>query len=168
MQDLNSFVLKARKVKEFFEELEQADDHGDIRIDKLLNLRQSYNLFVPEIEFIDESEREMIADMNEIESYKIEEDEETAESDQGYDAEYLIETEIVEPTMKDSTDCEDFFQTAKSSPKSIEEFKKDSLDEEIVHFEDDGLIFQEVAIENDECITVRNEEYEDNIASHFE
>lgn len=164
MQDLNIFVLKARKVKDFFEELELAEDRGDTSINFLMNLRETFDLPLPDIEFIEESERDLIADMNEIESFNIEEEEEIAESVQDESAEYLIETETIEPEIKEPMECEDSFQEAKTSQKSIRE----SLDEVLVHFEDDGLIFQEVTVDNDECITSKNQEYEDDIASHFE
>lgn len=155
-------MIKARNVSELFDELEQAEQQGEANDEVMLQLRLNYNLSIPEIHFIEEPDADLVEDFTEIECFKLDEGEIINEAE-----EYLIETEDtdLEPEVIES---EELLEEVKAPLEVISEMKEE-IDEEIVHFEDDDLIFQEVAMETDSDFRiVRNEEYDNDIANHFE
>lgn len=150
---------KVRNVSEFFNEIEQAELSGEANENVLLQLRLSFNLPVTESEFIEESEEDLIADLNEIECFKIQEDEETVESVEG-EVEYLIEAKI----EADDTDIEETIVEVTSPPEVSNDLKAESISEEIVHFEDDDVF----GMETSEILAITSEEYDDDVGNYFE
>jgi hypothetical protein len=155
-------VTKVQIVSTVFEKLEQeAGDRGETSYEYAIQLRLEHNLPVEDTDLIEESEEDLETDINEIKLFKINDDQEMAESaqEEEEEVEYLIETEAI-------SDTEELLQEI-STPA---EMKADSFDdEEIVQFDDgDDLIFEEVAMEAGESMTMTNNTYDDNIVNHFE
>lgn len=140
-----------------FEELENIEQRGESTDEALLQLRLNFNLPIPEVQFIEEEE--LAADFNEIECFKLVED----ESD---DISGFIQEEEAEYLENDEIELE-VTEIKEESPEMNVQMYEENFDEE--DFVDEEMIFHEDAVDAETFIAEKfGVDYNDEIAKHFE
>lgn len=144
--------MKSRLISGMFEELQLKEATGELNDALVLQLRQIYNLSLPEIQVFEtvqlQYDEVMDEDLNEVESFNMQDD---------CEAEYLIEDEQIHEV------------TAEISTHDIME-DASVLEEDIVELEsEDNFIFAEIADNSDiEEYDNEAEEESEDLAQYFE
>lgn len=145
-----------------FEDIEQFEERGSATDEFLLQMRLNYNLPLPEMLLEEEYEKEVNADLCEIECFKLIEGEEEIVSFQDDEAEYLLENDETEAEMET-----EITENEEESQESSQEVQLEKVtDDEVVRFEDEEMIFHEETVDADEIIDRKSEE--DDMLKHFE